>query len=127
MLTEIDIRQMTQHESDAMPNRATVMVASFSQNASGQTRTTYTPDAYSEDLAIPCRVFAGMPSDEVAWIATVEVNTQVWTITFPAGTEIKTQDRVWVKGKPKAYGVRAIADGGDYETGVVAICVEAPF
>lgn len=113
-------------EKDEMPNLATILVASRSKNQSGNWVTTYSPTAYDDDLAIPCRVYAGARSDDLVLIGNILAGSQVWTVVFEAGTAIKQEDRVWIKDWEKYIGVRAIADKGDRETAVVVICVEAP-
>lgn len=123
-LTADDIAQMQSLEDSFMPNEATILVSTRTKNSSGNTITTYAPTGYDEDLALPCRVAAGMPRSEEVRLGDTLATTQVWTVTFPAGTAIKNADRVWVRDWPKAITVQAIADGGDYETAVVVVCAE---
>lgn len=125
MVSENDVEQMQNVEESMMPSSATVLVGTRTQNKSGNYVWTYSPATYDEDVAVDCRVYAGASSDDLVLVGDVLANSQVWTVVLPAGTDVKSDDRIHIKDWEKPLNVRAIADRGDYETAVVAICVEA--
>lgn len=124
MVNELDIAQMQDVEESMMPSRATVLTGTRTRNQSGNYVFTYSPASYDEDRAVVCRIYAGASADDLVLVGDVLANSQVWTVVLPAGTIVKGDDKIWRKGKPKPYNVRAVSDGGDYESAVVAICVE---
>lgn len=78
-------------------------------------------DGPPTEATYPCRLASGGIPDQYLAAESV-LGRQVWMLTLPAGTDIRSGDDVEVNGAPMQ--VQGLASGGEMETAVRAVCVE---
>jgi hypothetical protein len=126
MVSEAMLDHARQLQESLMPNRCTILVAAPTEDSpTGTARKGYTPASYSEPASTPCRVQPGT-GREYTRLDVVIADMETWTVTVPAGIEVKQADRIAIKDHtPAILDVEYISNGGSFETAIVLICTKA--
>jgi len=117
MLSATELAAMRSTLNDSLPDTAQVRRKSLTSDGAGG----YT-ESWSTVAAVACRVAPSGQSPQERVIAERLTATAIWTVTLPAGTDVRPADRIVVGSRAfEVVGVLARS----YELARRVVCTEA--
>lgn len=116
MLTDAELAKMRAEQEKTMLDAAVIGRRIFTSDGAGGQEETF------EQIPAICRIAASNNQPDYQMFGAAANEAQLWRITFPAETDIRKTDAVYIGAR--SFEVVGVMAPATFETARVTVCVE---